>query len=307
MFEEAIDDEDQRHHDRHELDHQPGEPLYAAVEGGLDLLAGEAAGHLAEVGLRAGGDNHRRGRAALDAGAEEAGVRAFDGRDVAAQVAASVFSTGMDSPVRVAWMTNRSLADRSRTSPGTMSPAESLTMSPGTSCWSGISLGLAVAHDGGGDANHRFEFGGGSVRLGFLDETQRYTQNHHQQHDRRRRGHPRWQRQNRQDGQQDHQRVAGGNIEAVRPAFMFLAADFVGAVLLQARGGFLLRQACGGSAEQAQHLGAVLGRRVAGEIGLASIVWTGQSRHTRFNGVQTKIVLLVLLVHHKDARPVMPQ
>ena len=46
---------------------------------------------------------------------------------------ASVFSTGMDSPVSVAWMTNKSFADRSRTSPGIMSPAQSLTTSPGTS------------------------------------------------------------------------------------------------------------------------------------------------------------------------------
>jgi len=36
-------------------------------------------------------------------------------------------------------MTNRSLAASNRTSPGIMSPADSLTMSPGTSCWRGIS------------------------------------------------------------------------------------------------------------------------------------------------------------------------
>ena len=59
---------------------------------------------------------------------------------------ASVFSTGMDSPVRVAWMTNRSLAESSRTSPGIMSPAESFTMSPGHELLEGDFLGLAVPH-----------------------------------------------------------------------------------------------------------------------------------------------------------------
>ena len=44
------------------------------------------------------------------------------------------FSTGIDSPVSVAWMMKRSLAASRRTSPGTMSPAESFTTSPGTSC-----------------------------------------------------------------------------------------------------------------------------------------------------------------------------
>ena len=141
-------------------------------------------------------------------------------------------------------------------------------------------FGLAVAHHGGGDADHRFELGGGRVRLGFLDEAERYSQDHHQQHHHAGPEIPGGERQRRQDGQQNHQRVAGGNIQALRPAFMLLAADLVGAVLLQPRGGFFLRQAGGRGAEQSQNLGAVLGRRIAGEIGLASIVWTGQSRHT---------------------------
>ncbi len=52
------------------------------------------------------------------------------------------FSTGIDSPVRVPWLTNRSLVVSSRTSPGIMSPAESLTTSPGTRSRSGTSRAL---------------------------------------------------------------------------------------------------------------------------------------------------------------------
>ena len=52
---------------------------------------------------------------------------------------ASNFSTGMDSPVRLAWMMNRSLLESSRRSAGIMSPADRRTMSPGTSSDNGTS------------------------------------------------------------------------------------------------------------------------------------------------------------------------
>ena len=138
---EAVDEKNQRHHHQHEREHQPDEFFDALVKGRLDLLAGEAAGHLAEIGLRAGGDDDRRGRAAFHAGAEKTDVRVFDGRNVRARIARVGFSTGNDSPVSVAWMMNKSLAAISRTSPGIMSPADSFTTSPGTSCCSGISFG----------------------------------------------------------------------------------------------------------------------------------------------------------------------
>ena len=51
----------------------------------------------------------------------------------------AVFSTGSLSPVSAAWVTNRSLAVMMRTSAGIMSPAESFTMSPGTTSSMGIS------------------------------------------------------------------------------------------------------------------------------------------------------------------------
>ena len=54
----------------------------------------------------------------------------------------SVFSTGMDSPVRLAWLIKRSLAETIRASAGIMSPAQSEIRSPRTTSRSGISLGV---------------------------------------------------------------------------------------------------------------------------------------------------------------------
>ena len=61
----------------------------------------------------------------------------------------SAFSAGSDSPVSADWLTNRSFAARSRTSPGIMSPAARTMTSPGTMSRSGTSRGtpsrIAVA------------------------------------------------------------------------------------------------------------------------------------------------------------------
>ncbi len=55
----------------------------------------------------------------------------------------SARSPAMDrSQVSVPWLTNRSFAEITRTSPGIMSPADSLITSPGTRSRSGISLAL---------------------------------------------------------------------------------------------------------------------------------------------------------------------
>ena len=275
MFEKAIDEEDQRDHNRHELDHQPGVALHAAVEGGIDLLAGQAAGHLSEIGLHAGGDNHGRGRPALDAGAEEAHVRALDGGDARARVA------------RVGLLDRHGFAGQRRLDEeqvfcrqephiaGDHVAGGEFDNVAGNELLERDFFGLAAPDHGSGDADHRFELGGCGVRLGFLDKAERYSQDHHQQHHRAGPEIPGGERERRQDDQQNHQRVAGRNIQALRPAFMLFAADLVGAILLHPRGGFFLSQSGGGSAEQSQYLGAVLARHVAGKIGLASIVWTG--------------------------------
>ena len=54
-------------------------------------------------------------------------------RDAAASTGSTVFSTGTDSPVRIASCAASPRASRSRRSAGTLSPASSSTMSPGTS------------------------------------------------------------------------------------------------------------------------------------------------------------------------------
>ncbi len=50
------------------------------------------------------------------------------------------FSTGNDSPVRMAWLMKRSFAETRRKSAGTMSPAARCTMSPATSSPTGTSM-----------------------------------------------------------------------------------------------------------------------------------------------------------------------
>ena len=145
-------------------------PLSKLVGG---LLAGEAAGHAAEVGLCAGGDDHRRGRAALHAGAQKAdvassssgdrpcarlrGVELFDRQRFAGEA-------GLDD--------EQVLGRQSRTSPGIMSPAASLTTSPGTSSLSGISRGWPSRTTVAVTLDHGLELGGGVVGPRFLDETQ---------------------------------------------------------------------------------------------------------------------------------------
>ena len=69
-----------------------------------------------------------------------------------------------------------------------MSPAASLTTSPGTSCAERHFPGLAVAEDGGRDADHGLELGGGGVGAGLLHEAQDDAQDHHEQHHGRRPG-----------------------------------------------------------------------------------------------------------------------
>ena len=92
--------------------------------------------HAPQIGALAGGDDDRLGGAALDAGAEEADVFQFEqgGVMLARVSAASNFSTGNASPVRLDCVMNRSLCRKaSRTSAGIMSPAaRAVTRSPGT-------------------------------------------------------------------------------------------------------------------------------------------------------------------------------
>ena len=88
--------------------------------------------------------------------------------------------------------------------------------------------GLAVAHDGGGDADHRLEFGRGGVRPRFLHEAQAQSQHHHQQHHRAGAEIAGGKRQDRQHRQQNHQRIAAGGKQPVQPGVFLLGATSFG-------------------------------------------------------------------------------
>ena len=74
----AVDQKNQRHHHQHEANHQPGEFFDPFVEGGFDLPPGETAGHFSKIGVRAGRNDDRGGRTALDACAEKTKIRALN-------------------------------------------------------------------------------------------------------------------------------------------------------------------------------------------------------------------------------------
>ena len=83
----------------------------------------------------------RHGRAGHHVGAHEQDVVQLQRiARVAVAAAGRNFSTGIDSPVIAAWLTNRSLALSTRQSAGIMSPADSTIRSPGTSCLIGSSI-----------------------------------------------------------------------------------------------------------------------------------------------------------------------
>jgi hypothetical protein len=135
---------------------------------------------------------------------------------VAIARARRTFSTGIDSPVRLAWMMNRSLQDRMRTSAGIMSPAARRTISPGTSSASAISRSLAVANHRRGDADHGLQLGRRGVGARLLNETQSHAQNDHQQHHDGGAQIARGRRQHGQQRQQDDQRVEHRHQEQIR-------------------------------------------------------------------------------------------
>ncbi len=136
---QAVDEKNHRHHHRHETQHQPGESLDPFVEARLDRLGGDAFGDSAQISLRTRFHHQTRRRAALHAGAQKTEIRELQRRNVLPRFPGVELLHRQDSPVNVAWMMKRSLHASTRTSPGIMSPAESLTMSPGTNWRNGTS------------------------------------------------------------------------------------------------------------------------------------------------------------------------
>ena len=172
VFGQAVDHENQRHHHQHETDHQPGEFLHAPVEARLHLLAGEAAGH-------AGRNRSARRsqppppwpcRSPRSCRENRCSLRS-NGTRLSRASGASIFSTGIDSPVNVAWMMNKSFAAISRTSAGIMSPADKFHDVAGHELAERYFLFLSVAHHRGRDADHGLEFGRRRVRRDFPERS----------------------------------------------------------------------------------------------------------------------------------------
>ena len=188
---QAVDHEHERGHDQDETEHHPGKPGDALVEAREHALLGNCARHLAEGGPRAGEHDDTAADAADDSTAHEADVgeikRRLRGAGVGRQ---RIFSSGIASPVSVDWLMKRSFAEISLRSAGIMSPADSRTMSPGTSCSIGTStwscaVGTYLPAHGRGYRHHPLQLVGSIVGAMFLDEAQRDAQNHHDgDHDR---------------------------------------------------------------------------------------------------------------------------
>ena len=77
---EPVDEEDQGHHDGHELNHEPGETAQALVKARWGSFLRDGTRHRAEIGSDSGDDNDSGRCTALDARAHEACVLELDRR-----------------------------------------------------------------------------------------------------------------------------------------------------------------------------------------------------------------------------------
>ena len=145
--------------------------------------------------------------------------------------------------MRLPWLTKRSFEDSSRTSPGIISPAASLMMSPGTKSRSGISLAAPSRTTVAVTWIMAFSFSAAAVRPGFLPEAEAHAQHHHGRHHRAgarvacKKGNC------RQSRQQDHQRVADDFQNADGPALLPLLRDLIRTRRARPFFGLRLRQA----------------------------------------------------------------
>ena len=148
---------------------------------------------------------------------------------------------------------------------------------------------LPVAHDGGGDADHRLELGRGACRPASPGRSAEETPRPPSAASPCRRGHRRCNEgYRRQDGQQNHQRVAGGEIEPLQPALMPLPRDLVGAVLLQARAASSSLSPAG-EVPSRFRIWTVLSRRIDHQVGRACavrILHDGGEVQNRPRGIQ---------------------
>ena len=270
MFCEAVKQENHRHDDNHERDHHPGEFFDAFVERRIRLLAGKAAGHFSEISLRASGDDDAGGRAAFHARAEKTSVRVFDALDVGARVARVGFFHGQGFAGQRGLDDEQIFRGNQAHVAGNHVASGEFHHVAGHEVAQRNFLRLTVAQRGRGDFNHRLEFRGGGVGLGFLDETQGQSEHNHREHHgaadviagfiRRRECDDGEQRK------QNDQWVERGDIKPVKPTVMFFFGDLVRAKFFQPRRRFIFGQAVGRGAVQLQDFGYFLGRGLIDEF-----------------------------------------
>ena len=278
MFCEAVKAENHRNDHDHERDHQPRKFFDALVERGFDQLAGQAAGHFAEIGLRAGGDDDARGRTALDARAEKTQVCVLDALDGGTRIAHVGFFHGQRFAGKRGLDDEQIFRRDQAHVTGNHVAGGKFHDVAGHEIFERNFLRLAIAQRGGGDLDHRLEFRGGGVGLGFLHEPQQQAEQHHQHHQgaadviagfiRRR------ERDDGQQRKQNHQRVERRDPQPPEPGMFFFLRDFVGAVLQQTSFDLRFGKASGGGVEFLQDGGGFLHRGLSQDIGGGLLVRT---------------------------------
>ncbi len=128
------------------------------------------------------------------------------------------FSTGKLSPVSEPWLTNRSLAWTSRTSPGIMSPAASWTTSPGTRCATAISCGAPSRSTVAFTEIIALSLAAALSPCASWIQLQPDAEGNHEHHHAARARVSGGERDRREHGQQDHQRIEHRAPEQLREA-----------------------------------------------------------------------------------------
>ncbi len=176
---QAVDQEDERHHDGDEADHQPGEAREAAIEvrhrrGGTDRL-GDAAEHRAGAGV----DDQRRRRAARHVGAHEAHVGEIERLGVRSGGRGRLLhGHGLARHRR---LVDEQVLGRQHAHVGRHDVADAQV--DDVSRHQLLDRQLArhpAARHGGVRAHHGLQLRGGAVRAPLLHEGQRHAQHDHQ-------------------------------------------------------------------------------------------------------------------------------
>lgn len=131
------------------------------------------------------------------------------------------------------------------TSPGIMSPAANLTMSPRHQIPQGYLLGRTVPDNGRGHVDHGLEFLCGRIGPGFLKKAQSAAQDYHERHHRPGARVACQERHAGQECEQDYQRVADNFRNTDRPALFALLRDLIWSLRTRPLFGLDLREASG--------------------------------------------------------------